>query len=222
MAAITMQMAMNCRTTRHRIKVWLRLGLPPRSMFHSPIRSTRATAASANGTARRTACSINGFPRSQVMAATLVACGDRVEGPGRQQAPEQNRGVSGDRDVIARLRPPALYRVGEFGRDRLRPKLESLAAACLEPHDPRAISLAMPRTFEIDVAAIGLESMLKKARSDRTGLDQRHADASSFELETERIGESLDGEFRGAIGAAVRRRDQTEHGRAEHETPAAI
>src|SRR5262245_53120228 len=81
--------------------------------------------------------------------ATLIACSDRVEGPGRQQAPEQNRDVSGDRDVIARLRPPALYRVGEFGRDRLRPKLESLAAICLEPRDPRAISLAMRRAFEI-------------------------------------------------------------------------
>src|SRR5262249_52927438 len=138
--------------------------------------------------------------------AILVACSDGVEGRGRQQAPEQNRDVSGDRDVIARLRPPALYRVGEFGRDRLRPKLESLAAACLKPRDPRAISLAMRRAFEMDVAAIGLESMLEKARSDRTRLDQRHADASSFELETERIGESLDGEFRGAIGAAVRRR----------------
>src|SRR5262249_30337179 len=96
--------------------------------------------------------------------ATLIACSDRVEGPGRQQAPEQNRDVSGDRDAIARLRPPAFYRVGEFGRDRLRPKLESLAAACLEPRYPRAISLAMRRAFEIDVAAIKVSRACSRKR----------------------------------------------------------
>jgi hypothetical protein len=80
----------------------------------------------------------------------------------------------------------------------------------------------MGRAFEIDVAAIGFERMLKKARSDRARLDQRHIDGSPFELDTKRVGESLDGEFRGAIGATVRGRDKAKHGRAEHETPAAI
>src|SRR5262245_5231851 len=104
MAAITMQIAMNCRITRQRIKVWLRLGLPPRSMFHSPIKSTRATAASANGTAKRTACSMTGFPSVQGMAenawrASLVACHNRVEGPCRQQSAEQDGSISWDSEA---------------------------------------------------------------------------------------------------------------------------
>ena len=48
MAAMTRQRAMNCNTTRQRIKVWLRFGLPPRIMFHRPSNSTVATAARAN------------------------------------------------------------------------------------------------------------------------------------------------------------------------------
>ena len=64
-----------------------------------------------------------------------------------------------------------------------------------EPRDPLAVNLAMGRAFEIDVAAIGFERMLKKARSDRARLDQRHIDGSPFELDTKRVGESFDGEF---------------------------
>jgi hypothetical protein len=51
MAAITRQMAMNCRTTRQRIKFWLPLSLRPPTKFHRPSRSTVATAASAKGMA---------------------------------------------------------------------------------------------------------------------------------------------------------------------------
>jgi len=101
--------------------------------------------------------------------------------------------------------------VGELYRDGLRPELEGLRAARLEPRDPSAIDVAMRRAFEIDIAAIGFERMLDKARGDRARLDQRHVDTGTLELETERIGESLDGKFRGAVGATVRRRHKPKH-----------
>ena len=41
-------MARNCRPTRQRIRVWLRLGLVPRIMFHKPASSTTRTASSAS------------------------------------------------------------------------------------------------------------------------------------------------------------------------------
>jgi hypothetical protein len=87
--------------------------------------------------------------------ATLVACHNRVEGPRRQEAAKQHGGIGWDRDVIASLGAPALDRAGKLDRDRLRPKLEGLGPALFETRDPCAVDLAMGRTFEVDIAAIG-------------------------------------------------------------------
>jgi hypothetical protein len=71
--------------------------------------------------------------------------------------------------------------------------------------------------LDIDVAAIGLKRVLKEAAGDGPRLDQDDLDAGRRQLHAERVGERLDGEFGGAIGAAIRRCDQAQHRGAEHD-----
>src|SRR5262245_22314327 len=52
------RMARNCRPTRQRISVWLKLGLVPLSMFHSPASSTKKTARTAAQIRSREPCPI--------------------------------------------------------------------------------------------------------------------------------------------------------------------
>jgi hypothetical protein len=64
--------------------------------------------------------------------------------------------------------------------------------------------------------------MFEESRGDRTRLDQRHLDAGACELHAERIGEYFHGEFRGAIGAAIRCGHQAKHRGAKHDAPMAL
>ena len=64
--------------------------------------------------------------------------------------------------------------------------------------------------------------MLDEAGGDRAWLDQYDPNAGFLQFHTKCVGQGLDGEFRGAIGAAIGRRHKPEHGGAEHDPPSTI
>src|SRR6476646_8103978 len=99
------------------------------------------------------------------------------------------------RSNAARFRPLALKGSDQLGGHGLRPELERLAAARLEPGNASAIDVPVGRAFEVDVPPISAERMLDETGRDRSGLDEDHLDAGRRELEPERVGQSLDGEF---------------------------
>jgi hypothetical protein len=64
--------------------------------------------------------------------------------------------------------------------------------------------------------------MFDEARGDRTRLDQRHMDAGAGKLHAQRVGESLNGKFRGRVGATIGCGDQPEHRGAEYDPAFAV
>ncbi len=60
---------------------------------------------------------------------------------------------------------------------------------------------------------------LNEARADRPRLDDGDANARPGKLETQRVTQGLERELRGAIGTAIERRDDAQHGGALHDAP---
>ncbi len=78
------------------------------------------------------------------------------------------------------------------------------------------------RVFQVDIAPIRLQGMLDEARGDRSRLDQRDVNARAGQFDAQHVGQSLDGELGGAIGASIGRRDQPEHRGALDDAPLSL
>src|SRR5665648_1023578 len=89
-----------------------------------------------------------------------------------------------------------------FGH-RLGGQLEGLLAALLHLREPHPVDVPVRRILHVDIAAVGLYGVLDEPRGDRPRLNQGNMDATAGELDTQHVGQSLDCELRGTIGAAI-------------------
>ena len=211
MAAITMQSAMNCRPRASASGVWLNWGCPPASCSKAQAAARWRPRQARSEWRSSYSISMAGSPSalgSQRLPGTLVARRDGVERARRQDAAQQRRSVGRQSDIITGLWACGFPARARAWRDRLRPELEGLAR-----RPPRAARCGRDRSR--DGASLPGRYCGDRPRAHARGSGWRsgparsgHFDAGRGKLHAERIGKRLDGEFRGAIGAAIRRRDE--------------
>jgi hypothetical protein len=132
------------------------------------------------------------------------------------------RGVWGrwDADTLTRRAVDAgcdLFIGGGGGLDGRHPQTE-IQFELMETLAAR-VGRSMRAVLCVDGALIGGVGVVAEAAQDRPRLDQRHGDAAAREFQSQGVGEPLQRELAGHVGAAIGQGDEAEHGAVLHDAP---
>ena len=122
-----------------------------------------------------------------------------------------------------RPRPPALQGMDEPPLHRLRTSGEGDGGPLpLQPREHTAVGVAVDTDLHVDVGAEPLQCVDAEAGEDGPRLDEADVDPGAAQLQPLGVGEPLQGELAGVVGAAEGHGDQAEHRTVVDDAPMAL